>query len=86
MQIAWSEMEVAREKIEHVGVEFGAWGFKPAKHIMEELESLIAMDCTKIHNWRSIRVLLNRFHDMVQDFPRRQRILGLHVCKRRGLV
>ena len=56
-------------------VEFAASGFKPAKHIMGELESLLAIDCTKIHNWRSIRGLLNRlqrfgprFAQVIKDF------------------
>ena len=54
-------MDISQTYIEYLGVEFSSEGMKPASHLTEKLPSLARVDCSKIHNWRSIRGILNQF-------------------------
>ena len=87
IQIAWSKMELARDSVEYLGIEYTKDGIRPARHILEKLQSLISIDCNQLQNWRSVRGLLNqfqrygpRFNKLVEEYrfanaQRKQQIL-----------
>ena len=61
IQIAWSKMELARDSVEYLGIEYTKDGIRPARHILGKLQSLISIDFNQLQNWRSVRGLLNQF-------------------------
>ena len=50
VQVSWSKTNVAKTKIEYLGIEYSARGMQPTTHIMDKLNSLLDVDSRNERN------------------------------------
>ena len=62
IQIAWSKMVVCQAEIKYLVIKFSQAGLTPSPEILEKLNKLGSVDCSKISNWRMVQGLFHQYH------------------------